>query len=213
MANKAAVNASSNMGSFMQREAVKEILKVVMEEIRLNTLETLDDIPVDIATEEEFPDSLKETVPTSFAVFKAIKKINHIFLKFVKSEMGKTFEEMMENETPQEMCFYVFKDSGSDDQFDLYFYDSQQGKYVNVGSTNLGTIGFDPSMYWSKEELNITEILKDYWNKNDIDITNMLSDYVRKDELDLSQFIRRDELTTITVNDVRTMWEEVKSSV
>lgn len=207
--NKAA--AQTDLGSFMQKEAVKELLKIIMEEIKANMLETVDEIPVDLATEAEFPEADKNKVPTAFATFKAIKKINHIFLKFVKSEDGKTFEEMMENETPQEMCFYVFKDSSADDSFDLYFYDSQQGKYVNIGSTSLGSIGFDPSLYWSKEELNVETILADYWKKDELDITTILSDYVKKDELNLDEFIKKSDVTFITPTDVRTMWEEVKT--
>lgn len=201
-----------NIGNLMQRDAIKELLKIIMEEIKNNMVETIADLPIDIATEEEFPEEMKGKVPDAFAVFKAIKKINHIYLKFVKAEGEKTFEQMMEGETPQEMCFYVFKDSTTDDSFDLYFYDSQQGKYVNVGSTNVGSIGLDPSKYWSKEELNLDEVLANYWNKTELDITTMLEVYVKKADLNLDEYVRKDELTAITADDVRTMWTEVQNT-
>ena len=201
----------NGIGALMQKDAVKELLKIIMEEIANGIPEIISDLPVDISTEEEFPEEMKGKIPNAFAVFKAIMKVNHIFLKFVKSEDGKTFEEMVEGQVPQEMCFYVFKDNAADDLFDLYFYDSQQGKYVNIGSTSVGNIGFDPSKFWSKEELNIDEILADYWNKTELDITTILEDYVRKSDLNLDEYIRKDELSSITAEDVRTMWGEVQN--
>lgn len=197
----------ADLGSFMQPKALRELLRIIFQEIKDNTLATLEEIPMDVATEEEFPESEKMKVPTAFAVYKAIKKINHVYLRFIKSEGGKTFKEMMAAETPQELCFYVFKDSSSDNQFDLYFYDSQQGDYVNVGSTDLSGMQVDLSGYWSKEELKIEDILSGYWSKEELKI----EDLVKVGDLDLSQYIRRDEIGTITADDVNTMWNEIKN--
>lgn len=198
----------TNLGSFMQEAALRELLRLIFDEIKNNALATLEELPMDLATEEEFPEADKMKVPTAFAVFKAIKKINHVYLRFVKSEDGKTFEQMMENETPAEMCFYVFKENSEDSAFDLYFYDSQQGKYVNVGSTDLGNVNVDLSGYWSKEELKITDILSGYWSKEEL----KLEDLVKVGDIDLTQYIRRDEIDTITADDVTAMWNEIKNA-
>lgn len=197
---------SNTDGSMIQKEALEKLIEIIFDAIATCKFDATDEIPIEYATEEEIPENLAKKIPTSLAVYRAVKKIGHIYLKFVQAKDGKTFEQMMEDKTPEEMCFYVFKDSSTDANFDLYFYDSQQGKYVNIGSTNMGDASIKLDGYWSKDELKIEELKTD--------IVNAVLDALKgegEDEptINLEDYIRKDEVEVITADEVQSMWDAV----
>lgn len=190
-------NVNTLNGSHLEKEALRKLLELIMNEIESAKTKTVDEIPIDLAEESQIDTEVASKVPTVLGVYRAIKKINHAYLKFVKSEDGKTFEQMMEGVVPTELCFYLFKDGDEDTIFDLYIYDAQQGKFVTIGSTSFETIDVDLSGYWSKEELDITTLLEGYWSKEEFDP----NDYIRKDEVDI-----------ITASEVQEIWNSIKES-
>lgn len=197
---------SNTEGSMIQKEALEKLIEIIFAAIAACKFETTDEIPIDYATEEEIPEDIAGQIPTSLAVYRAVKKIGHIYLKFVQSKDGKTFEEMMEDKTPEEMCFYVFKDGTADANFDLYFYDSQQGKYVNIGSTNMGDATIELDNYWSKDELKIEELKTDITNAV-LEALNAGGD--EEPTINLEEYIRKDEVEVITADEVQAMWDAV----
>ena len=52
----------NGIGALMQKDAVKELLKIIMEEIANGIPEIISDLPVDISTEEEFPEEFNAYV-------------------------------------------------------------------------------------------------------------------------------------------------------
>lgn len=197
---------SDTEGSMIQKEALEKLIEIIFEAIAANKVNLIDEIPLEYATEEEIPADAVSKVPTVLAVYRAVKKVGHIYLRFVKSEDGKTFEEMQADKTPEEMCFYVFKDSTDDASFDLYFYDSQQGKYVNIGSTS-----FDPSTinldnYWSKDELVIDTLKTEITEAVIAALKEQMPD---SPVVNMDEYVRKDEVEVITPDQVQEMWDAV----
>lgn len=167
----------------LDRVGVEKLVEIIIDTIIENTVKTANVIPSD--TSKDGYEDIKNHAATVEAVYNAMRTINHAALKFVKSTDGKNFEEMMTGTEPHELTFYVFKEGDTDNEFDLFIYDSQQGKYVNIGKTTFPSTGgvTDLSGYWSKDELDITE-------------------YIKSSELDLSNYVNKNEVQILTVSDV-----------
>lgn len=194
-------------GSTITREALEKLMQIIFDTMEAQKVTVTDNIPIDVESEDDLDTVIASQVPTVLAVYKAIKKINHVYLRFVKSVDGKSFKEMMEDATPEEMCFYIFKDSATDNNFDLYFYDSQQGDYVNIGSTMFDISSLKLDGYWSKEELKVEDMLEQF--KEAVDVTDVLKGYWSKDEFDPSEYLKKDDIDVVTPDDVQSMWDAI----
>lgn len=205
----------------IEREAIEELIRLILDEVKGSALEiqTSNFIP---GTSEEANDSdMAKKIPTVLAVFNAMKSIDHLRLKFVKSKNGKTFKQMMEGVTPSEVTFYVFKDSANDQNFDLYLYDAQQGDYISVASSLTvslpGTAGSDIDFgnFWTKDDFAISDyikrdeledLLKEYEG-----ISKDLEGYLKKEEAD-EIYLKIEDLEVITATEVRNMFDKVKGN-
>lgn len=164
----------------IDKTGIEKLIDVMIDFILENKTKTSNVIPAD-SSASGYAD-IKDNAATVEAVYNAIRTSNHVGMKFVKSTDGKTFEEMMTGVEPSEITFYVFKDNDADTNFDLFIYDAQQGKYVQIGTASFSG-DVDLSGYWSKDELDITE-------------------YMKKNEFDSSRYVLKEEVNILTVTDV-----------
>ena len=179
------------------------VIELLMKEIDKSKVDIASVVDMTAASVENLGTE-RNKLTTVEAVYNAVKSANHAGFKFVKSVDGKSFEEMMENISPQELTFYVFKDNDADNIFDLYIYDAQQGKYVKIGETSFEGNNVDLTGYWSKNELDITEYAKT------ADIPDV-SKFITAADINLDNYVTKDENEVMTAAEVVVMFNNIKN--
>lgn len=179
-------------------------IELLMKEIKENKVDLATVVDIAAANVEALGEE-RGKAATVEAVYNAVKGSNHANFKFVKSVDNKGFKDMMADQTPKELTFYVFKDSDTDKQFDLWIYDAQQGDYVPIltGVSGEGT-SIDMTGFWSKEELNVEE----YAKKTDLPD---MSEYTKTVDLNLDGYATKKDVETMTVDETVTMFNEIKA--
>lgn len=153
----------------LTEEELNLLVTRIISQFNVAKMDIVDSVPM--TPEAAGQEIMRHKAPSAKAVYDALHTVDHLSMKFVKARFtGSTFEDTMAGKVPEEMTLYVFKDRVNDDLFDLYIYDSQQGKYIKCGSAGIdiaignsqGGIG-DPTEFWTKEELDVTA----YWRKDE----------------------------------------------
>lgn len=179
-------------------------IELLMREIKENKVDLATIVDMAAANVEALGEE-RGKAATVEAVYNAVKGSNHANFKFVKSVDDKGFKDMMADQTPKELTFYVFKEGEADKQFDLWVYDAQQGDYVQILSgVSGGGTSIDTSDLWSKAELDIEEYAKK------TDLPNM-DEYTKTVDLNLGSFATKDDVAAMTVDEVVTMFNDIKA--
>lgn len=193
---------------YMSNDSVKRLIELIMGEVNTRMPDIATEIPM--TTEDANSEENKNKIPTVLAVFNALCTIDHIKFRLMKGAEDQEFEDYMLDKTPEELALYFYRPANAN-KFDLWIYDATSG-YARVGydGVSLEDLGLDG--YWSKEELDMNA----YWSKEELDIDSItggidLGAYAKI--TDLENYVRKDEIGTMTEEDVEEIFNTVKGEM
>lgn len=192
---------------YLSKDAVKRLIELLLEDVKSKLPNLTGTIPMTV--EEANSPDVKDSIPTVLAVFNALSQIDHIKFRLMKGNPGQSFEDYMSDKTPEEVALYLYRTADTPN-FDLWIYDSTQG-FARVGKDSVSAGDLDLADYWSKTELDINA----YWSKEEL----KLEDIVRREDLadylksaDLDQYLKKDDIGTMSREELEAIWDEVKSA-
>ena len=183
--------------NLVDKTTLEAMLRLLLTEVKAVTLETTSEWPEDITANETKVTTLKAVNERILDIVG--KRIMFLDTNDTKDDFLTLYENNLSLDEITDHCLFVFKnDPEKPNLRELWINNTKEGEtgFIKLGATNLDDLGLNMDEYWSKDEFDpsLYETIAD--------LTTKLADYVRIEDI-----------VTITEDEVTTMFNEIKAEL